>query len=277
MARCAIFANGLFALCRTVYDAKKSWVHSTKTTTVTVIPVMKIKYLIGATLAVAVSLSSFVPSARAVVITTGFGTLPGAAANAYGGSGIPQDTSMWTQISGLPNGDIVTLGQATTQYKSSPVPGNDGVNTYFVETGTLPLGTGGSQRTKWNWDFYGRSDNGTLGTYNFQLTIENILTGQVLSFDPTVIPDNVGGPGAFGNSESFDFVVFGVPIGYDSSLDNTFNISLDAYLNGNKIGGQQMTIVAGNGASVPDGGSSLAMLGVAAGSLGFIRRKLVKS
>ncbi len=206
--------------------------------------------------------------------TTGFGTIPGAAANAYSGSGIPQDTSTWTQIDGLPNSDTLTLSLASTQYKANPAPSNDGVNTFYVDTGTTPLGPGGTQRSQWNWDFYGRSEKDLLSQYSFLLTLENVLNGQTFSFDPLLIGDNVGGPSAFGNSESFDFFPFGTFTGYNPALDNTYNVTLEAFVGASKVGGTSIQIVAGSGApSVPDGGSTAALFGMGALSIAAIRRK----
>ncbi len=57
------------------------------------------------------------------VTTTGFGTIPGASGNPYSGSGIPFDTSQWTQVSGIPSAnalhpDTLTIAMAATQHGS---------------------------------------------------------------------------------------------------------------------------------------------------------------
>jgi hypothetical protein len=107
---------------------------------------MKIKLVLMAALLA----SFFISAASAATTTTGFGVLPGAAPNAYSGSGIPQNTSVWEQVTDLPDNDSLTLGMAITQYKTNPSPGNDSVSTYYVEPG---LGNTPNPRTPWNFDF----------------------------------------------------------------------------------------------------------------------------
>jgi hypothetical protein len=216
---------------------------------------MKIKWLL--TMAAGICLAG-VTSASAVTGTTGFGPIPGTtqAQNPYSGSGIPIDTSDWVQVSGLGGGDTLTIALAATQYKSNPAPGNNGINEYFVNTGLV----GG--RSTWNFDFYGNSQLGLLGNYVFTLTEKG--NGQTLSFNPTAIPDNVGAPNSFGNSESLDFGTLGGPLSYNPNANDTYEFELTVTsLTGDFIANDDITVIAGTGAAAPDTASTAVLLGAA--------------
>ena len=233
---------------------------------------MKTKPILG--LMVAVCVAGMVTSALATeVTTTGFGTVPGVSpgSNPYSGSGIPFDTSEYTVVSGIPgSSDTLTIAMAATQHGSgNPAPGNNGAGTYYVSTG---LNAG---RSVWNFDFYINSALGSLSPYTFVITELNVGNGGIFMFDPTLIPDNVGGPSSAGNSESLDFASFGSWIGYDPNANDTYQFVLDAYLGGDFVGQSAITVVAGTG-SVPDTGSTAGLMGIAVlGLVGFAKRKMI--
>jgi hypothetical protein len=207
-------------------------------------------------------------SANAITVTSGFGTIPGASGNPYSGSGIPYNTSEYTTISGIGSSqDTLTLALAATAHGAfNPAPTDNGAGTYYVGTGL----SGG--RSLWNFDFYINSAQSQLGNYTFRLT----ETGNGLSFafNPLLIPDNVGAPSSVGNSESLDFAAFGLPLLYNPNADATYTFQLDALLDGRTIGSDKITVVAGKGSSVPDGGATGLMLGACVVGLAAAGRKL---
>jgi len=199
--------------------------------------------------------------------TTGFGTIPGAAANAYSGTGIPINTSVYETITGapLPSGDTLTLAMAATQHGAgNPAPGTNVAGTYTVGLGLV----GG--RSKWNFDFYVNSAAGDLSDYTFSLVEAG--NGHTFSFDPTAIGDDVGAPNSKGNSESLDFTPFGTALGYNPNQNDTYKFTLEAFLGGNEIGADSITVVAGTG-SVPDAASTMSLLGLSFGALVGLRRR----
>ena len=197
---------------------------------------------------------------------TGFGTIPGASGNPYSGSGIPFNTSEYSQISA--GWDTLTLAMAATQHGSvNPAPGNNGAGTYTVNPGLVldPV----HLRSTWNFDFYVNSSQGVLSDYTFALV--ETANGHTFSFNPGLIPDNVPhlSPSTMGNSESLDFASFGAPIAYNPNANDTYHFELDAFLNGNEIGSDRITVIAGTGAA-PDGGSTLFLLGFGLAGLALL-------
>jgi hypothetical protein len=230
---------------------------------------MKMKLLLAVAM-MAVALST---SVRAVSITTGFGSIPNAGTNPYGGSGIPSDASVWSRADGLPGNDTLTLAMAATPYKNNPMPLNNGVSTYYVLKGA---GTDNG-RTSWNFGFYGKSEAGLINNYDYSITIFSALTGLSTTFNPAAIPDNAVVPNySGGNSESLDFSVFGAPIGYNKDNDDTFTFTLQAFQNQEVVNSVTMTVVHGEGApnrDVPDGGMTFSMLGAGVIGLAALRRR----
>ena len=207
-------------------------------------------------------------------VTTGFGTIPGSPGlNPYSGSGIPFDTSEYEVITGIPSinagGDTLTVAMAATQHGSgNPAPGNNGAGTYYVQTG---LNAG---RSKWNFDFYLNSSGNLLNDYTFTITELNLGNGESFTFNPLLIPDNVGGPASAGNSESLDFSPFGPAIGYNPNANDTYDFTLDVFVGGSLEAQDGITVVDGTGA--PDGGITAALLGGALVGLQMLRRKLLR-
>jgi hypothetical protein len=206
-------------------------------------------------------------SANAVTVTSGFGTIPGASGDPYSGHGIPFNTSEYTTISGIGSpADTLTLGLAATAHgPTNPAPTDNGAGTYYVGTGL----SGG--RSLWNFDFYINSSQNRLQDYTFLITETG--NGHSFTFNPLLIGDNVGAPSSAGNSESLDFLVFGLPLLYNANADATYTFQLDAILDGRNIGSDKITVVAGNGGTVPDGGATGVMVGACALGFAALRRK----
>jgi hypothetical protein len=219
--------------------------------------------------------AGLITDANAETTTTGFGTIPGAPANAYSGTGIPINTSEWTKVSGIPgsSGDDLTLAMAATQHGSAnPAPGNNGAGTYTVNPGLV------SGRSKWDFDFYINSADDKLSDYTFTLTELNVGNGKTFSFNPLAISDNAGGPASAGNSESLDFAVFGLPISYNPSANDTYDFTLRAVLksDGDLIGNTSIKVVDGTGA-VPDTASTAGLMVAMIPLLAFGKRRLARS
>ena len=153
-------------------------------------------------------------------------------------------------------------------------------------------------RATWNFNFsIDNSDlqGGGLAAYTYVLTYGTDGSG-LKSFNPLLIGDNSGGTGPVfnpasathaGNSENLGFA-FGLPftngelgpaIGFDPTENNvTYAFQLEAFnLNGNSVAKAAINVQVGNGGpghTVPDAGSTLALLGVALAGVVGLRRKL---
>jgi hypothetical protein len=224
-------------------------------------------------------------SQAGITTSTTFGTIPGTpnGGNPYSGHGIPYNASEITTISGItvvpalqgdPTSDTLTLALSATAHGSgNPAPGNDGAGDFTVSTGS----NGNPSRSLWNFDFWISSVDGNLSPYTFKLT--ETANGQTYSFDPTdpaVIPDNVGGPGGAGNSESLDFAAFGPPIDYNTNQIDTYNFTLTAYQGGTAIGSDSITVN-----SVPEPttivAGALMLLPLGIGALRTLRNRQTRS
>ena len=229
------------------------------------------KELFSAVSVAALFLAPILNSQAAITDTTTYGTIPGlpAGSNPYSGSGIPYNNSEITTISGLPASDTLTLAMSATQHGSSnPAPGNNGAGTFTVSTGLV------AGRSPWNFDFYINSANGSLTPYTFTLT--EAANGQTFTFNPLLIPDNVGGPSSAGNSESLDFAQFGVPINYNPNQNDTYNFTLEASMGGTEIGSDSITVISGTGA-VPEpstiAAGAMMLLPLSFGALRMLRNR----
>jgi hypothetical protein len=200
--------------------------------------------------------------------TTTFGTLSGAT---WGGSGIDNNNAEITTIPVADpftaTGDTITLG---LEANPRTVPGtlaNNGAGTYFATTGSA---AGHPTLANWNMGFFiGSSPNLTLSRYTFTLTY-GLEGGSSFTFDPMIIGDNTGAPNSAQNSENLGFGFLSLPIGgFDPNAAGTYDFTLNAYLAGNLLGSDSAKVVVG---SVPDGGSTIAMLGLAACGLFVFKR-----
>jgi hypothetical protein len=202
------------------------------------------------TLGAALSLTSFVSSASAVVT-------------------FDQNlTSGWTQGTGTSNGhftvdteaDGVELGLRASLRFVGPITPTG--NIY-----TAPAGNS-SGRALWNFEF--SINPGTLlGTHSL-LTITG--PGGVLAFNPQLIPDNtpVGGP-LYQNSENLAFAFLGGPINFNPNVSGIYTFDLKLFsANDQLLGDVSIQVNA-----VPEP-STWAMLILGFAGVGFMayRRKL---
>jgi len=198
--------------------------------------------------------------------TTTFGTLSAAT---WGGSGIDNNNAQITTITvpATAAASVITLGLEANPRLQPGILANNGAGTYFVAPGAA---AGHPTWASWNMGFYiGASPDNTLGQYTFTLTY-GLEGGSSATFDPMLIGDNTGAPNSAQNSENLGFSFLSVPIGgFDPNASGTYDFTLSAYLNGNLLGSDSAKVVVG---SVPDGGSTVAMLGFAACGLLVFKR-----
>ena len=100
--------------------------------------------------------------------------------------------------------------------------------------------------------------------------------GQTYTFDPTLISDNVGSPGARAIPKALISLRYGVPIGYNPNEDDTYNFTLTAYDDGRQIGSDSITVN-----SVPEPttivAGALMLLPLGIGALRTLRNRQTRS
>lgn len=211
---------------------------------------------------------------------------------------VPQYNQNVTAIfgSGNPNGGwatntVLNAGQNDTAVSLR------GKNTV---TGATPNNGAGlytfTQGDSWNFEFSYNSDvNGNnfwqLGAFAYSLSVDTDPTAGVnfVTFSPALYGDNAYGDNATGNgagtvglyaanaltnsimqnSQNIGFFPF---LGDQTAL-GTYDIQASILgLNGNVINslGIQIEVVARNGASVPEGGATIAMLGLSLVAMGLV-------
>jgi hypothetical protein len=209
----------------------------------------------GLALTAALALSGFAGAANADVFNTSL-----AAPGFYNGTGGVNSGFVTNTVNG------VEFGLGTINRFIGPVtPSPTNSSTYNVATGT----SGGF--ALWNFQFSmnlqvgGANSNLFLNSILPTLTIVNVGNGQVLSFNPLVIPDNAGWNGAknvaaanlatdygFQNSENLSFTGFVAPLLFDPNANGTYLVTLSAKLvTGLDLGSVSETIIAGTGAETP--------------------------
>ena len=208
-----------------------------------------------------------------------FGSLPAAT---FGGSGNPNSSVAISTAGSL------TLALSAQQRYSNPALTNDGAGTYFATAGQNDGLVGKGQGALWNFDYY-INNTTTAAADPFTYTLEyGKVGGTVYSLDPLGIADN-GAVSGFGgqNSQNLLFPAYGTILGYQfnnfvlsGDFDPTENavyqfdlIAKDANLTEQARVGILVNVSGGN--SVPDGGSSSVLLGVALLGLVAFRRKFV--
>jgi len=148
---------------------------------------------------------------------------------------------------------------------------------------SAPTGADGSGNALWNFQFHIDNGSGSLNDYTYSLSYGKDASSLV-SFDPLAITDN-GGPVGVGNSENLGFTfgspfdpadgLLGAAIGFDPNADATYSFLLQAFDgNQNLVSKVAINVKAGRGGSVPDGGTSVALLGMALTAGAALRRKL---
>ncbi len=189
-----------------------------------------------------------------------FGSLP--AAN-FGGSGIPNNAVAITTIA-TPNGTI-TLGLTATPRFSSPPVTNDGAGTFQADAGSYPsLPAYGL----WNFSFY-VATTGSVSGYTTQLFYDtNPAVGNDASSFPATPTGNFQdswnlGMGFIGDTQGIDF---------DPSASGQYSFAL--VVNGPTGAEAGRSAINVNVGTVPDGGTTLLLLGSALGVMGCVKRKM---
>ncbi|HEU5125281.1 MAG TPA: VPDSG-CTERM sorting domain-containing protein [Verrucomicrobiae bacterium] len=173
-------------------------------------------------------------------------------------------------------GDGTVLGLSAQQRYFNPPISNVGT-TFFAGTGQNN-GLGGSsfQGALWNFDFYVKP--GTAGyTYNLSY---GLLGNATHSFNPLDDADATGfAAGTYQDSQNLLFSNFGGAANsfgsFDPSADATYEFILEALDSaGATVASSRIVVQVGKGSSVPDGGTSVALLGMALTAGAALRRKL---
>lgn len=197
--------------------------------------------------------------AMAITITpqyTTFGALPAAT---FGGSGIPNNAVAITNYT-QQGGGTLTLGLTAHQRYSNPAVTNNGAGTFFAQAGN-DSANGQPNYAIWNFGFY----------------VSGVQTGQttMLYFDtdPSV-GNNVSANIPFGGANGQDSWNLGMVhlggVAYPEMAAGEYSFALVTYNSaGTEIARSAMIVNVG-GESVPEGGATIAMLGMGLFSLGLM-------
>jgi hypothetical protein len=208
-----------------------------------------------------------------------FGALPAAT---FGGSGNPNAAVAITTSGSL------TLGLAAQQRYFNPALTNDGAGTFFATAGQNDGLAGKSQGALWNFDYY-INNTTTAEADPFTYTLEyGRVGGTVYSLNPLGIADN-GTVSGFGgqNSQNLSFPFYGTLAGFqfnNFALSGDFDPAVNAVYQFDLIAKDAnlteqarvgILVNVSGGSSVPDGGSSCLLVGVALLGLVGFRRKFL--
>lgn len=228
-------------------------------------------------------------SSMATDVTPTYDTFGNLAGANFGGGGIPTQPTAITTIT--VGNDVITLGLAATQRYSNPPLSNDGAGTYFATPGLndgLVSGSPHALAATWNFDYYFDVKSGNPQTptpYTFKLFMGTDASS-LSSIDPSFVGDNSSTPNSGGqNSENLSFLGFGTispPIfqvnplfgSFDPNANADYNFVLEAFDAAGAPLGESAIVV--RVASAPDNGSTVALLGLAIGGLGMVRRKFLR-
>lgn len=235
---------------------------------------MKTKLLLGLTMAGLLTGSV----AFAAPITPHYDTFGLLAGATFGGIGISNAAVAITTISN--GGNTITLGlTATPRYPNPPIGlplPNDGMGTFSATPGPADathLGYG-----TWNYDFYANVTGGNVSSYNFTLVYMNNTTGMSSSFSLTPI---LLGTGTDENSFNLGFAFSTLAIAFNPNDIAQYGFQLEVYdaTSGSRLGYSAIDVNVGNPSSVPDSGTTVAMLGLGViGMAGFgLRKRLAKA
>ncbi len=197
--------------------------------------------------------------------------------------------SHWT----VGTGGGIELGLSTVLRYVSPV--TPGANTGTYDVGTGDTAVAGKTGSLWGYAFSVNTDPGGVNSaYNVQdltllLTITDVGTGQSISYNPSLVPDNnmvnggvIGGGSSstyhlnstttgIQNAEAMNYSGVAPP-DYNALVNDTYDFSLTAYNDGTLLDSVNMTVVAGSGAPAPVSEPwSVAVFGI--GVLGLIAAK----
>jgi hypothetical protein len=208
-----------------------------------------------------------------------FGTLSGAT---FGGNGIPNNAvAITTLTSGNYN---ITLGLTAHQRFSNPAPSNDGMGTFWAAAGG-DVGNGQPGYGLWNIGYY-VDFNPNLSSifpsgYSVRLLFDKdpALDSDVSS--SRVIEPSILNGFTFDSQNSWNLgmsSIFGSG-GFDPNATGEYSFALAVLKDGVELGRSAINVnVNGTGTippprPIPDGGTTLALMGVALAGLGSIARR----
>lgn len=208
---------------------------------------------------------------------TTFGTLSSAT---FGGSGIPNNAVAISQVvSGSYN---ITLGLTAHQRYSNPAVGNDGAGTFYAIAGGDVL-NGDPGYARWNIGLY-VDFNPNLSTfspngYSVRLYYDlNPAVGNDVATYLTLEPGLYDFNFNFDNQNSYNLGMSIFNSGFNPNALGEYSFALAVLKDGVEIGRSAIEVnVSATGTvpttSVPDGGSSVMILGMALSALGFVARR----
>jgi hypothetical protein len=210
---------------------------------------------------------------------TTFGTLNGATFNPAGSSGIPNNAVAITTISSSYNNKNYnfTLGLTATPRYDNPVLENDGAGTFWAVSGGDV--TRNSSYARWNVGYYISVQPDLANFLGFSLITSPYSVR--LYYDKNTAVDNdvmtsFSFPWETQDSQNLGMGVF--PVGtFDPNATGEYSFALVLLKDGTELGRSAINVnVNETGkkplAAVPDGGSSLVLLGIALTGLGSIAR-----
>lgn len=180
---------------------------------------------------------------------TNFGLLSQAT---FGGSGIPNHAVAITTFGN------VTLGLTATQRFSNPAVTNDGAGTFFAQAGSDPAN---SAYAKWNFNYY----------------ISGLSSGQsvTLYYDKNPATGNdvtATFPGLFmGTQNSWNLGMGHLGGGFNPSASGEYDFALVLSDSTGELARSAITVKVGS-PSVPDGGTTIGLMGAALVGLVALRR-----
>lgn len=173
-----------------------------------------------------------------------FGSQP---TDTFGGTGISNSSVARSSVT-LTSGQTITLDLTAHGRYANPDPSNNGAGTFFASPGGDVL-DGMPGYAKWNFGFETNSTGTLPSGYTFSLLLNN---------SPYFIPLPIGYDDSWNLGMGF---LYGG--GFNPNANATYNIALVAH---NAAGATVATVAidvqVGQGASVPDSGSTVALLGL---------------
>ena len=231
---------------------------------------MNSRFSLFAGAAAAALVLSMLPASAITITITPTGTSFGTLANAtFGGSGIPNDAVQITTIGNL------TLGlTATARYANDPVT-NDGNGTFYAQAGGDVLDSAPAY-AKWNFDYYINGLNGTNQAVYFFWDTDPAV-GNDVPWTFATYP-SVSYPIASQDSWNLGFQALGLGhVAFNPDASGEYGFALVAFdLAGNELGRSAIIVNVGSSPPIPDGGSTVLLLGGALVAGVALRRRLTR-
>lgn len=210
----------------------------------------------------ALSAITLMSASAAFALQAPLGTHGSLSPDSFGGTGIPANDVMYSTYNDL------TLALSAHERYVGPLS-SDSAGTFYSHTGESTPGN-----ALWNFNFFINAAD--LNSYSYKLTYGT--DSSTFSFDPLSIGDNepLLSTTTAGNSENLGFAFAGLPIGFDPNVAGNYFFLLEAFSLTDLDQDNPLAQVAINVdvSSVPDGGTSVALLGMALTAGAALRRKL---